>query len=284
MFIHHPFRRNLKIGRQLFLLSLAFVLVIWFTPHVAFADPPDPAKPGSETCTLCHWSETSQWRHSPHAANDVTCESCHGEYVEGHPDKADMKLSVDPKLCQDCHETNFDQWSQSLHAQDNVTCISCHVPHSQTTRLNSQELCVSCHDDDVGKTWDLTAHKQAGVTCVDCHLSQPNMEPWGQETDDQGHIFTVVPSQLCINCHAENLHAPALTTEQVAFGGHQLASLAPQQMEDLSQRIAETEKENESLQNWVLLMLGVGLGVGMVIGIVVMLLIGYLQNHKEAAA
>jgi tetrahydromethanopterin S-methyltransferase subunit G len=110
------------------------------------------------------------------------------------------------------------------------------------------------------------------------------MEPWGQETDEEGHVFTVVPSQLCINCHANNLHAPALTDEKLAAGGHQLASFAPQQMEVLSQRIAETEKKNESLQNWVLIMLGVGLGVGIVIGIVVMLLIGYLQNHKEAAA
>ncbi|NOZ71475.1 MAG: hypothetical protein GXP38_06115 [Chloroflexi bacterium] len=282
MSAHLVFTRTPRPWQYLFLIPLAFVLALFLTPNVVFADPPAPAKPGSETCTLCHWRETSQWQHSPHASNDVVCESCHGEYVEGHPDKADMKLSVDP-VCHDCHEANYEQWSASLHAQDNVTCISCHVPHSQTTRLNSQELCISCHDDDVGKTWDLTAHKLAGVTCVDCHLSQPDMEPWGQETDAQGHVFTVVPSQLCINCHAENLHAPALTTRQLAAGGHQLASLAPQQMEDLSRRIAETEKENAALQNWVLIMLGVGLGVGLMLGIVVMLLIGYVQNHKESA-
>lgn len=263
---------------------LAVGLLFIGAPKTASAGPPEQASPGNERCTLCHWSETSQWQGSPHAENNVTCESCHGEFVEEHPEEGGMMLSVEPSLCKECHEANYAQWEGSLHASDNVTCTSCHVSHSQTTRLNSQTLCISCHDDDVGMSWERTAHASAGVTCVDCHLSEPMVTAANEGTGEPGHVFTVVPSQLCINCHAENLHQPAtIASGHIAMTGGKLAA-STRSGDPLATKLKTVEKENESLQTWVLIMLGLGLGIGAALGIIAMVIFVYISKEREAAS
>ncbi|RME47150.1 MAG: hypothetical protein D6791_06565 [Chloroflexi bacterium] len=271
------------IGTRVLLASVVLLSAFYLAPRTVSADPPTPASPGDEVCTVCHWLETSQWRSSPHAANEVLCESCHGEYVQGHPDEDVMMLSVDPVLCSECHETNYAAWEQSLHAREDVSCISCHVPHSQTTRLNSQRLCLTCHDDDVGVTWQRTGHAAAGVTCVDCHLSQP-VGAGQQGEEGSNHVFTMVPSQLCINCHAANLHEPVtVNSGKSAMTGGTLASYSSD-MQNLPQRLETLQTQNRSLQTWVLIMLGLGLGLGLATGIVLMILYAYACQKKEAAS
>lgn len=262
------------------LVVLVAVLVMAIGPASVFADPPAPASPGSEVCTLCHWDEISQWRDSPHAANDVTCEECHGAYEPNHPNEANMKLSDSPEQCRSCHEVNYDQWHNSLHANANVTCLSCHTPHNQSTRLQAQELCISCHDDDIGQSWELTSHAKAGVTCADCHLAIYNKG--NAENVASQHGFVKVPSQVCATCHAENLHEPAIIQNgKITMIGGRLASYSEQ--ENLNSKIDALEKNNHSLQNWVLIMLGIGLGVGMLIGVIAMLIFLYMNKAREVS-
>ena len=271
--------RQILTQKQLAAFCLVFLLILFAAPTAAFADQPDPIGPGDEVCTMCHWSETSQWQHSPHANNGVACEECHGDYTQGHPDETGMVLPMESLICQDCHEETHNQWSQSAHADAGIECIDCHVPHSQTTRLNSEELCVACHDDDVGMTWDQTAHKIAGLTCVDCHILAPPPVD-GVTTGAHDHSFTVVPSHLCINCHADNLHEVA--TKPVGDGASdaKLASYSDQ-TEALNQQLQEAEEQNNTLQNWTLIALGLGLGIGLFLGLVLMLSLSFVSSRSE---
>ena len=270
-------------NKRVIACCLAFLLILFAVPSAAFADQPDPAEPGGEVCTVCHWSETSQWQHSPHANEGIKCEECHGDLSEGHPDDNEMPMPVGATVCQDCHETTVAQWNQSLHSGEDVNCVDCHVPHSQTTRLNAEQLCVSCHDDDVGITWDLTGHKMAGVSCVDCHVSTPVT---GAEAIVEGtvtapnHSFIAVPSHLCINCHAENLHQPSARLHGDTAQTKTLASYA-ERTNVLNQQLKETEDQNKSLQNWTLIALGLGLGIGLFLGLVLMLSMNFVCARTE---
>lgn len=290
-----PSKKRVVAG---YLMFLAIVFAI----SSAIASQPAMAAPGGDACTACHSGEFGEWQDSPHAASGVACENCHGAYKAGHPDQDVMMLSVDPSLCHQCHDETYAQWQGSLHAQNNVTCIGCHVPHEQTTRLASQQLCLSCHDHDVGTTWHQTAHAAAGTHCIDCHLSAPAADSAQPEMAAAGHTFSEVPSQTCIGCHAGNLHRPgnsgagqvAMTAGQGADNTGQApdadepssaadltasdsaialaaSDQAPElaasgQVPELTARLQATEQENHSLQTWVLVMLGLGLGAGTALG------------------
>lgn len=277
-------RRHAPMGKRLLFVLLTFLLMISVLPNIAWADPPVPATPGGEVCTLCHWNEISRWRNSAHAANGVVCEDCHGEYKAGHPEQGVMVLSVSPDQCRQCHEISYRQWQGSLHSQDNVTCISCHTPHNQTTRLESQQLCLSCHDENVGKSWEQTAHAKAGVSCADCHLSQPSIDQTSPEVGASGHGFTKIPSQVCSNCHAKNLHAPAtIIRGKISLTGGHLASITAQDRE-MSARLDAAEKKNDTLQTWVLVMLGLGLGIGIAVGVITTLILFCAKDVREVAS
>jgi len=267
-----------RTRRQAFVCFFAFVLILLVVPSAAFAEP---IGPGDEVCTMCHWSEVSQWQNSHHAMEGVACETCHGDLTEGHPDDNSMPVPVGSTVCEDCHEATVMEWDQSLHADADVDCVDCHVPHSQTTRLNSEELCVTCHDDDVGVTWELTGHEAAGVSCVDCHVSSPITSAGAGETPS--HTFTSVPSHLCINCHADNLHQPSTQLHGDAASSLVLASFTDQ-TEALTAQLQEAEEQNRSLQTWTLIALGLGLGIGLFLGLIMMVVMTVILNRSEKTA
>ena len=206
--------RNLMRGRRL-LFSLVILLFLLSLPATVSAESPGQDQE-DQPCSLCHWSETSDWEQSPHAAHDVTCEQCHGPYVEGHPQDGVMMLPVDASQCSQCHTSTHEQWRSSLHADAGVNCINCHLSHSQATRLQKEQLCCACHSGGFGEDCQITSHKAAGVTCIDCHVSEPYGSAAAGDGSEQArasnHAFTVVPSQLCLNCHGDELHQ-ASTTE-----------------------------------------------------------------------
>jgi len=257
---------------------LAFALMLLIMPGVAFADP---IGPGDEVCTMCHWSEVSEWQHSSHAVEGIACETCHGDLTDGHPDDNSMPVPVGSNVCEDCHEDTVTQWHQSLHAEAGVDCVDCHVPHSQTTRLGSEDLCVTCHDDDVGVTWELTGHEAAGVSCVDCHVSSPITA--GGQGEAPSHSFTSVPSHLCSNCHAANLHQPATQITGDPASSQMLASFVDQ-TETLTAQLQEAEAQNRSLQTWTLIALGLGLGIGLFLGLIMMVVLTVILNRSEKTA
>lgn len=250
-------------------LALLFSLIL---PTPALAQ----MGPEGDACASCHWSEASHWQPSPHAVNGVSCEDCHGSYVEEHPASEMMLLSVDVARCQDCHPVTHAEWQQSLHAQANVNCINCHVSHAQTTRLASERLCVSCHANSFDQQYEATAHSAAGVTCVECHVSRPV----GAVVDHAAHDFTAVSPQLCLSCHGQSLHDPVAASGGMSVSAAQTASLR-EDVHVLTGQLDEVKTQKASLEALAIIVLGAGLGVGLMIGLIFMLLLGYLNRRRE---
>ncbi len=271
------------------LLALFGLLILLLVPTISRAEaPPDQQGNDAEPCALCHWGETSAWEQSPHANNGIACEHCHGTYVEDHPSEGIMQLTVDSGQCSECHVSTHQQWQSSRHATADVNCINCHVTHSQTTRLQSEQLCCTCHTDGFGDGCGSTAHNLAGVTCLDCHVSQPHQSVPG-EADAPSHTFTAMPAHLCMDCHSDSLHEPIENTMIAAQDSHLLASqknMASQteRVSELSERLESARKQNTSYQFLALMLLGLGIGVGLIMGIVVVLIISYIGGKQEAAS
>lgn len=256
--------------------ALLFILLVIATPVPVSAAPVSQADGEDQPCVSCHWSEDSQWQHSPHGANGVACEDCHGTYVEGHPEEGMMDLTSDASQCKACHSDTEMQWEQSLHAKSGINCTNCHLAHSQTTRLAGEQLCTACHASSLDHEYNATAHSVAGVTCMECHLG----EPTGALSTHASHDFVVVSPQLCLDCHGKTLHEPATVSVAQNTAKAVNASLT-EQTRGLSQQLEDVEDTNTTLKAMVVIMLGVGLGVGVMLGFIFMLLIGKFTQRKE---
>ncbi len=281
------------IGRRMLaccLVALAGLVL----PALVWAGPPRSGPgdtgSGSEICATCHPKEMETWSGSPHAqvkladgSVGVTCEDCHGAYVEGHPQKGLMQLSTDSSVCKSCHAKTYEKWSISAHGRLNVQCIGCHVAHSQGLRLTDNTLCTACHQTpptDMAHT----AHSQAGVVCVSCHVSTASTQTAAAAAPtadaSSGHDFMAASSQPCVTCHDKTPASPtADTTSSQAVG---LASAAMAEQPSGPVTAVETqERPAQALQIMPFITLGLGMGIGGILGIVFMLTIGYI-NHGRA--
>jgi hypothetical protein len=126
----------------------------------------------SSVCVACHSSGkmdqemhnlVREWRHSWHAANDVSCHDCHG----GAPEDASSSMSHDrgfvgtpadenvPQLCGTCHIAIMKNYLSSGHGQNfcvspdgGPNCITCHGSHNiqqASIDIISEEMCSECH-------------------------------------------------------------------------------------------------------------------------------------------
>lgn len=232
-------------------------------------------------CLSCHTTDFDPASGS-FAHTGVTCEACHGEFVEGHPGSGTMTLGVDSSICQNCHQNTFEEWQETRHAAADVQCISCHKSHSQEVRLTDEALCASCHRDRVDD-FAHTAHEEAGLTCTDCHLSNPTMdeaEP-AMGGGAPSHRFEVA-SQVCTDCHGETIHVTEL-----GGTGAQDQAVSFSEMENRSRELAteleEARESNSSLRIMSLVTLGVGLGVGGILGLVLAFVLSrIIQGRSEA--
>jgi hypothetical protein len=320
--LHSNATSNRGTTRRLRLASLVlFVTSLLAAPTLAAAS--GPIDEGTVECAQCHHKEAEVWGTSPHAraldviedslkptADDseclschtthydvaahtyehsgVTCEACHGEYVQGHPQTGVMNLKVDSSTCQDCHNTTYGEWQTEAHAQVGVQCISCHQPHSQTTRLDDAALCASCHQERT-TIFEHTAHSVSGMTCVDCHLplhsegassvsSGTTVLVSGRSAPD--HSFKPA-AESCVGCHASNVHQQVVNEKAVQIGATTLVNMT-ERTQTLARELDDAKRENRSLQAMTVVSLGFGLGLGGVLGIIFMLVIGYLAREKSA--
>ena len=260
-----------------FIVLLAVVLFCLAASTSVLAAPPAQAQPGDEQCNTCHVPESTAWEKSPHARQDVKCETCHGPYVPGHPEKGVMQLTSDPKVCIGCHTETATQWKNSMHAGANVACTSCHVSHSQDTRLSNQWLCGSCHSDHI-QDFTHSAHYTAGVTCINCHASKSDEKTGGAPS----HSFTVINTQACLDCHSKTIH------EQVKPAAAVTASLRPvavatENNEALATQYDALKRSNQTLKAVSVFNLGIGLGVGGLLGIVFVLGVFFLTSRGGKA-
>lgn len=251
--------------------------------HVACGDYAE----GDEcSCLSCHTTDFDPIERT-YAYGGVSCEACHGPYVEGHPKDGVMHLDVDSSICSDCHAETHQQWQDSLHAQAGVQCIGCHLSHSQDFRLTDEALCGACHRDRL-EDFAHTAHESSEVGCTDCHLSSPPAQETAALVSANAvigppaapsHSFTVVSSQACVGCHGQTIHEMVPHEDSTQVANVQLLAMADRAPE-LAAELKAAEQTNKSLRVTALVSLGLGMGIGGMLGIVFMLIVGYVVQGR----
>jgi hypothetical protein len=208
----------------------------------AQATPAPDAYSGPVKCMRCHAEEAQAWKDAPHAnankveaflaaweqarspgyclechttgydANSgeyayegVTCESCHGAFVEGHPDEKSMPINAAPEACGECHVSTLAEWQSSQHGAQGVSCSACHDVHGQTIKVGeSIQLCGRCHVD-AAAGFDHGGGVEGGPGCADCHIGPATGDP-AEGHANTGHTFSV-PPDTCSRCHpSDELH------------------------------------------------------------------------------
>lgn len=233
------------------------------------------------TCLSCHTTSFDPGTKTFSQAG-VTCEACHGSYVEGHPENGVMQLDVDSSVCSNCHTETHKAWEQTPHAQAGVQCIGCHRSHSQDLRLEDEALCTSCHRDQLQDAGHV-AHARSGINCVDCHAKPPaakiDAKAANQPTASSTHQFSV-DTQVCTGCHQEMFQEQTeLAMTQPAAGQ---PAVSPMSAEAAAACEAEAKASQRWLQGATALSFGLGLGIGGMIGIVFMLILGFIFQRQRS--
>lgn len=222
----------------------------------------DWTKQGSAaSCLACHTTGFDAAT-GTFSEEGVTCESCHGPLVAGHPQNP-MSVTPDSSLCATCHKTTTDEWRASKHGQLGIDCETCHDPHTQTPRAASiNELCANCHKD-TGSSFTHGTHANAGLQCSDCHMSATQAISMAGGLFATGHTFTV-GSEACINCHRDNVHTRDTITR--LSGGEAGATAAT--LEELRKQAQENEQKIQSLETQGTVRLYTGLIQGAIVGVI----------------
>ena len=153
------------------------------SPDVSFG-PRWTASPAAQDaqCLACHEQETaSNWQHSLHMLNNLTCVTCHDLLTWG--DKVLLE-EEQAEVCTTCHKAQ----KQGIHGMQEIVrrnppCSACHNPHdhesAETEMLkNDSAGCRVCHDPlsmqaiyspSEKANSDHQTTQQADRTCLDCH-------------------------------------------------------------------------------------------------------------------
>ena len=253
---------------------------------------------GSETCAVCHKELHESWKETFHAhafsgpifqrdwtelgsqtaclachttgfnpldgtfvQEGVSCESCHGPMVIGHPQYS-MTVKADATLCATCHKNTTDEWQASPHAAAGIQCESCHDPHSQSAKAETiTELCTNCHKDSESFTHG--THAQAGLECSNCHMySAPRTTSPIGGLIATGHTFSV-GSEACIGCHQDTVHS---RDEIVKLTG-EIQKVDTTDISAMEKHITDQEEEIASLKQDIEVRLYTGLMQGAIIGL-----------------
>jgi hypothetical protein len=216
---------------------------------------------GDLRCLECHTTGYDPGTGS-YAFEGVTCESCHGPFVEGHP-RQPMPVTPNAELCETCHESTTDEWRASKHSQVDIVCEDCHNPHSQDPKAESvSALCSNCHKDR-GSSFTHGTHADAGLECSNCHMftSPRTGDPIGGLVPT-GHTFAV-GSDACIGCHQDTVHTRDVILS-LRGETEQISELDPEQ---LRLKLQEQEEQMEDLEASRTTRLYTGLAQGAIVGL-----------------
>lgn len=276
------------------ILALVLALTAVGTPvNAAGAAAPASAPAGNASqqdqapvCKTCHAVETTAWEASPHAQAGATCESCHGEYKEGHPAGETMTLPMESKTCQTCHAEEFKQWQTSQHGSKNVDCFDCHVAHSQGLRLEpAEKLCSACHTDEETKL-SHEVHGISGIDCVSCHMKPQATAASGATGAPMSNHTFIVASDVCAGCHSGSIHnAASAKAQQVSTQAEQTvaqAAASAQRVTELEAQVNADRQQINDLTNVAVVSMGLMLGLGGAAGLVVGVGITTLLNRRKS--
>lgn len=245
----------------------------------------------SQTCGECHIDVTVNWETSPHAQTfhseafqsaisdgtdgacyachttgytpfngeytheGVTCEACHGETPEDHPDEP---VAVQPGLdvCASCHVATYQEWQVSAHGNEEIPCTSCHDPHEPAFRFETvQALCLNCHQEE---RTDYAHLSHEGEECSDCHLHRGVFDTEAHlitgELSASGHDAHV-ETAACIDCHSD-LDESVVAAENTSVSGTELRLVT----QELETEIANVRAQGEN-EAAVRLIQGIVVGV-----------------------
>jgi len=174
----------------------------------------------SKRCANCHSSEGSGQADSVHSRaqaagnlNAATCVDCHGSHTIAKPGQPRAAIS---ETCGQCHQQIFAVYKESVHGAalleqsnpDVPTCINCHGVHdiqnptTATFRLNSPQLCASCHADKALMSKYGISTEVFNTYVSDFHGSTTTL--FERQAPDQP-----VNKAVCYDCHGvHDIRAP----------------------------------------------------------------------------
>lgn len=185
--------------------ALGLLLMALTVPQASPGASPAAAPAQPETvCIQCHGAlpgnlgaPVAQWRKSIHAANGISCNSCHG----GDPKDAPMAMSPArgflgapkendiPSFCGRCHPGVLKDYLSSAHGralgQGGPTCVTCHGNHEvlkASLELINEKSCTRCHSYERAKAIREAMLQTEGFI-VDIDRRITNYEALGVNTD-----------------------------------------------------------------------------------------------------
>jgi len=191
--------------------------------HTEMTEIPHPTKPFRtkreftiayyEACKRCHFANYSKTLDSVHYASVArgdkmapTCVDCHGAHDITPASQPKSRIS---QTCAACHSGVSATYAKSVHGRaliedrnaDVPSCTDCHRshdiagPHAPGWRLNSPELCATCHaDEKMMQKYGLST-KVMQTYLADFHGMTASLQKGGAEPD-RGRV-----AALCVDCH-----------------------------------------------------------------------------------
>ena len=171
-------------------------------PMIRFGrDSAAPVSVQNGVCLACHEkSMSAEWHAGPHAANDVTCASCHDSHATKDPV---LSARTQADVCYTCHVAERSQFLKPYAhpvKQGKVACSDCHQPHGtsakgQLVKSTLNDTCYQCHADKRGPfLWE---HAPVSEDCAACHAPHGASNPG---------MLTARGPLLCQSCHSQQGH------------------------------------------------------------------------------
>ncbi|MBC8367426.1 cytochrome c3 family protein [bacterium] len=152
----------------------------------------------ADDCVKCHEDITPgavrDWRASAHYAEDISCDTCHGDAHSSALD-VDKVLTVTAETCGECHDERLAEYKRGKHALAWAALKAMPTTHYKPMELiDGQKGCGGCHKIGVKSAEQIDNLKANGSTfghasCDACHTR---------------HTFSVHEArqpEACATCH-----------------------------------------------------------------------------------
>lgn len=152
----------------------------------------------ADDCVKCHEDITPgavrDWRASAHYAEDISCDTCHGDAHSSALD-VDKVLTVTAETCGECHDERLAEYKRGKHALAWAALKAMPTTHYKPMELiDGQKGCGGCHKIGVKSAEQIDNLKANGSTfghasCDACHTR---------------HTFSVEEArqpEACATCH-----------------------------------------------------------------------------------
>jgi hypothetical protein len=204
--------RTMKKGRGALLVIAAAVLLAGMPAIVQPAAAAAPAQPDT-VCIQCHGAlpdrlgaPVKAWRTSIHAANGISCNSCHGGDPKNAADAMTPakgflgapKEDKIPAFCGRCHVGVMKDYLVSAHGRalgkGGPTCVTCHSNHGvvkASLDLINEQTCGRCHTFERARIIKGAMQQTEGyLVNIDSRITQ--LQAVGVDTEKMGkELFSV---------------------------------------------------------------------------------------------